>query len=156
MLHKFWNKILEKAFILLIFYITHFSETSNDTPLSAPEVCQVLSISTKQLQHIDVALLKRQEEQLSFFINLFNLMFLHAVMLIASDRFSIFPDLDISKLYEALESPLGRSVFFHLIGYKVGQMGPVTAFDVYNLVMNKDEPNDFFGLWRKRKCKYEN
>ena len=80
-------------------------------------------------------------------------MFLHSIMLIASNRFTILPDLNIPKLYGVLESTLGRSAFFHLIGYKVGQMGQVTPFDVYNLVLMKNNPNDFFGMWRKRKCK---
>ena len=78
-------------------------------------------------------------------------MFLHSIMLIASDRFHQPLALTISKLYKMLETALGRNAFFHLISYNVGQLGRISAFDVYNHLLLHGKENDFLGLWRKRK-----
>jgi len=114
-------------------------------------VCQVLSISTKQLQHLNITLLQTREEELAFFINLFNLLIIHTIMLVASDRFDVSLGLTISKLQDLLNTAMGRSAFFHLVSYKVGQLGKITAFDVYNHIIVDGLPNEFFGLFRKTK-----
>ena len=142
-------------FILIYTFILIIPETGDDTPLSPPEVCQVLNIATKQLQNIDTASLQRKEDYQTFFINLFNLVFLHAIMLIASGCFHQCREISISKLYNILKTPLGRNAFFHLICYNVGQMGRISAFDIYNHLLMDGKVNEFLGLSRKRKGKWE-
>ncbi|XP_057314867.1 zinc finger FYVE domain-containing protein 26-like [Hydractinia symbiolongicarpus] len=139
------NSVVEE---LLNSVLDMISENGQYTPsqLTASEVCQVLKVSTGDLEKVDLNVLKTAAEKTSFFINLFNLMFLHGLMLVLSEKFDAsfnFINTDFSLL---LQNSFGRLVLHDLLVYQVGDIGCLSAFELYQYVFLRGSKTQFFDI----------
>ena len=108
------------------------------------EVCQILNVATNELASVDMETMKTREAQLSFFINLFHLLYTHGLMVIVAEKLDENFRLSSSMLSRLLYSPSSRLVLQKLFQYQVGGIGIISAYDIYNALCGRC--GKFFGL----------
>lgn len=109
------------------------------------EVCQILNVATNELASVDMETIKTKEEKLSFFINLFHLLYTHGLMVIVAEKLDENFRLSSSMLSKLLHSPSNRLVLQKLFKYQVGGIGIISSYDIYNALCG-GRCGKFFGL----------
>ena len=114
--------------------------------LTASEVCQVLNVATIELAKVDLSEMRTSAEKLSFFINLFTLLITHGVMLIVAGKLDSVIQLTIEQLSTMLQTQIGRLTFHSKLAYYVGELGVLSAYDIYQHIFVGGVTTDFFGI----------
>ena len=126
----FYPLLLRFVFLALPpTYETHVG-SSEIKELVASEEFIDFQKKTKLLKHVDLRKLDDDEARICFMINLFNVMFIHGVLIVISGSLDGTPSLDVSDYprwtYECLmESPTGRFAIDQFFSYEVGQLGVI-------------------------------
>lgn len=104
---------------------------------------------SQELQHLNLYFLKTDNQKLSFFINLYNLLCIHSQFYLASTRTSKpEPSLPVSEDEDTNSTGCGLDFSFNLFRnrtekllfqqrmcYKVGQMGAISLYDLKHLIL---------------------
>lgn len=93
---------------------------------------------SQELQHLNLLFLKTDCQKLSFFINLHNLLCIHAHFYLAS-----FVKLDDTNPDSLFNNKTEKLLFQQRMSYKVGQMGCVSLYDLRHLVLMRSFFNKF-------------
>eukprot|EP00794_Sanderia_malayensis_P003215 gene3215-3692_t len=120
--------------------------------LVSSEKYEEFSRSTALLQDVDLYKLGSEEERLCFMINLFNLMFTHGILFVLGSLTSSSlhraenADLQSSWSFESvMEKPVGRLALHQFLCYQVGQIGTLSAFDLYRYILLGGVATTFYG-----------
>ncbi|XP_065670039.1 uncharacterized protein LOC100197921 isoform X5 [Hydra vulgaris] len=109
------------------------------SPLTASEICQFAQSSTQDLIKVDIKKLETSIEKKVFFINLYNLLLLHGVLLIVSGKFSIPQKIPLNEILFLLCQSNSLLVILTSFAYQVGDQ-VYTAFDIYKqLFLSQDD-----------------
>ncbi len=104
---------------------------------------------SQELQHLNLYFLKTDNQKLSFFINLYNLLCIHSHFYLASIRVgakSAEPNTTTEGEQQEPNPPIGfsfnlfhnrteRLLFQQRMCYKVGQMGSISLYDLKHLIL---------------------
>jgi len=105
--------------------------------------CKSILNESQELQHLNLNFLIDNNQKLSFFINLYNLLCIHAHFYLAS-LITSSPNADLIDnlpLDELFTSKTEKLLFQQRMCYKVGQMGCVTLYDLKHLVLTRSFKN---------------
>ncbi|XP_014667165.1 PREDICTED: zinc finger FYVE domain-containing protein 26-like isoform X2 [Priapulus caudatus] len=101
----------------------------------------IIVVATSELASVDLDLLASDEEKLCFWVNVFNLMFVHT-MLWAAVHNKCLPLLD--------ETSVAAMLYLQTIRYTVGQINLVSLFDVRYFILRRGLPAPHGGLLAHR------
>ncbi|GIY07382.1 zinc finger FYVE domain-containing protein 26 [Caerostris darwini] len=108
-----------------------------------------------ELVYVDLDLLNSREEKLAFFVNVTNIAWLHAILLeviswlsqdkenpFSSDYSGLSHSVFLSKSHFQLISPntLERLTMQKVLGYSIGQLGPISLFDLRYQMLHAQLP----------------
>ncbi|XP_012560340.2 zinc finger FYVE domain-containing protein 26 isoform X1 [Hydra vulgaris] len=113
--------------------LNHFLEmlsNMNSPPLTASEICQYTQSYAQDLIKVDIKKLETSIEKKVFFINLYNLLLLHGVLLIVSGKFSIPQKIPLNEILFLLCQSNSLLAILTSFAYQVGDQ-VYTAFDIY-------------------------
>ena len=102
---------------------------------------------TQELQHINLLMLKTNNQKLSFFINLYNLLSIHSNFYFASIRFKgLSANSNVCKLNESginenilFNNLTEKLLFIQRMSYKVGQIGCISLFELKYIILNSNK-----------------
>ena len=106
--------------------------------------CKSILNESQELQHLNLNFLVSSNQKLSFFINLYNLLCMHANFYLASlmSATKLNDDLvDSLPADELFTNKTEKLLFQQRMCYKVGQMGCVTLYDLKHLVLTRSFKN---------------
>ena len=118
---------------------------------NSPKVQTILQ-ETAKLASVDLSLLDSPTKKMVFFANVANLLYAHALMVyfvsLSNDRGSErgphgISESDILMVPSIQSSSLLQSTYFTKVGYRIGQLGLVSCFDLHHTVLRR-------GLARER------
>ncbi len=121
---------------------------------------------TQDLQHLNLYFLKTDNQKLSFFINLYNLLCIHSHFYLASVRvdrkvdetFERSDSSPFSFSFNLFHNRTERLLFQQRMCYKVGQMGSISLYDLKHLILmprflNNPHTTSISGLSSRKSAK---
>ena len=108
-------------------YETHVGSTQFKELVASEEFIDFQQ-KTNLLKHVDLHNLEDDEAKICFMSNLYNVMFIHGILIILSGSLDGTPNLSVQEhpkwTYEGLmESAIGRFAIDKFLSYEVGQLG---------------------------------
>lgn len=107
----------------------------------APELSKILNASTPELAKTDADVFSLHSY---FLINLFNLLFLHSIMLIIDKNYDM--KYSPEEVLDLLNRPFGRLIFYNHLAYQLGNLGTVSALDLYRKIVRCESASGYFGI----------
>eukprot|EP00118_Oscarella_pearsei_P023925 m.293467 g.293467 ORF g.293467 m.293467 type:complete len:1642 (+) comp40739_c0_seq1:3926-8851(+) len=110
-----------------------------DQARKSPQFKSLINLSS-QLRNFDLKSLGSPEETLSFFANVFNLIMIHSV--IECPAKTVFSETELYGTKTIVE----RLLYMKRVAYRIGTLGPISAFDIYFRFLRVGLPlPSFFG-----------